>query len=241
MDRQLLWKEWTEHRWKMALGCVLLMGLAWIGLRTRVIPDEGIYAICIIIGAGLMPLFVAMGVTGTDQSENSLGFLLSLPVSSARVFKAKLLVATLVVLVPLLGSLVVCLLLSAGREFRVALLLWGYGVGIWFGLQLLIWTVAFGIRARSETGVATAGLLVVFFWALYMFVGETTIWGRAEQLFWTLTPLGLPAWLSNHDGSCPRGFRLLTFIITLSVQTATAAFLIRWSIQRLSLAYRRNS
>jgi len=42
MLRALLWKEWHEQRWRVALATVWLLGMSAIGLKTRILPDAAI-------------------------------------------------------------------------------------------------------------------------------------------------------------------------------------------------------
>jgi len=234
----------------MALGCVLLMGLSWIGLRSRIIPDEGVYAIAIILGSSLLPLLVAMGVIGTDRAENSLEYLLSLPVSASRILSAKLLVATAAILAPLLGSLLVCLLLSAGREMSVCNLFGAYSVGAWCAIHLLIWTVAFGVRAESESTVALWGFLVVVVWIAYglfvawvdyMLLWDTEIGGKLKGYACPAVPFGLATLFGGPRGSWPTRFQLLALITSINIHIVTSAALLWWSVRRLAPVGRKNS
>ena len=51
----LLWKEWHEQRWKLALACVMLMGYTAVALRTRVVPDFLVVASAVLFGSIMLP------------------------------------------------------------------------------------------------------------------------------------------------------------------------------------------
>ncbi len=63
MLKALFWKEWQEQRWRLALACIGLIGMTAIGLKTRVVPDEAIIMITLIISVFILPAFSGMGLT----------------------------------------------------------------------------------------------------------------------------------------------------------------------------------
>ena len=58
MIGKLIWKEWREQRWKLALGCVALTGFVLVGLRTRIVMDRMIIMMGGLVAAFALPIFV---------------------------------------------------------------------------------------------------------------------------------------------------------------------------------------
>src|SRR5512147_2569179 len=85
MIGSLLWKEWSEQRWKLLLGTAMLAGFTLIGLRTRLGPDIAFIAAGGILYAFVFPMFVAMDVIAGDRAEGGLGALLALPLPAWKV------------------------------------------------------------------------------------------------------------------------------------------------------------
>jgi len=234
MTRTLLWKEWRENRWKTAFGCVLLMGFAWIGLRSRILPDEGIFAIAILGGSLLLAVFSAAGVIAHDREEGSLPHLLAHPAPPNQILTAKLLIGYANISLPLAGAMAVCLLLAGGREFPLALTMWGFAMGFWIGLNVLIWATAFGFRQQTEGRAALAGVFVVTAWILYMSVLEFSVHHSLERWLWAPSPFGCFAWLDNLGAAAVWKTKTLQLLVYLVVQTGILVVLWRWTLSRLS-------
>ena len=56
--RQLIWKEWREQGWKLGFFSVVLAAFTFIGLRTRIVPDEEMLRIAVNPAAFLLPLLI---------------------------------------------------------------------------------------------------------------------------------------------------------------------------------------
>ena len=73
MIAKLIWKEWREHRWKLALGCVVLMGFTLIALQARMVRDEIVVVSSLLLG-GLVLLLVAPAAIANISSRPSCFF-----------------------------------------------------------------------------------------------------------------------------------------------------------------------
>src|SRR4051794_24144458 len=104
MFRSLVWKEWHEQRWRLWFGIALLATFTAIGLRTRIMPDEQIVVMTILVGGMLFPLMVAMGLVAPERAEGTIVRLLALPVPPWKVLAAKALVGAGVCAAPMLVS-----------------------------------------------------------------------------------------------------------------------------------------
>lgn len=233
MMRILFWKEWREQRWRLAFGSVLLAAFAAIGLRSRMIPDEGVFAIAILIGCFGLPLLTAMAVTGSERAEGSLDHLLALPVPAWKTLLVKLAVAALNCVGPLAAALAVSLVYARGREFSLSLTVWGFAAGMWMAVNLLVWTAALGVGQPNEARVGVAGLVVLALWSFYMFILEFSVWGSTERLLASPDPIEIFVWLDNFSGNLPFGRKALELALILSSQSLILVALFAWTLKRL--------
>ena len=72
MIRPLIWKEWQEQRWKLAFGCVLMLGYTAIGFRTRILRDIEIIISSLVLGSIFLPIFVSFGLVAAERSAGTL-------------------------------------------------------------------------------------------------------------------------------------------------------------------------
>ena len=88
----LAWKEWHEHKWKLASITAILWGVAalvlWFGDMARHVRAGD----CIGDRMCIIPLsvFVGLGAAANERSRNTLPFLQALPVPMWRAAIAKL-------------------------------------------------------------------------------------------------------------------------------------------------------
>lgn len=226
MIKPLIWKEWQEQRWKLALGCVLLMGYTAIGLKSRLLPDEVIIFFGSVFGAPLMSILVAMGLVAVERSDGTLDMLFALPIKSWKVFSVKTIAGALICVIPVLGSMIVALLVAAGRELNASDIVIPYLGGMAFGLVMFIWTVAFGIRQPSEARVALVSMAIFAGWALIIILSEALIKRPHDRWSLIITPFGL--FESTLDGA----YDLLPKVIT--VQLLLGICLVLWAAYRFS-------
>ena len=166
----LVWKEWREQRWKMAFGCALLAGFTFIGLRTRVMPDDVIVEFSMMIGGLLLPLIVSMGLIAPGRADGSLARLLALPVPAWHVLAAKAAVGLAVVAAPVLVAAALALLIAGGRELSAADLLGMYAITMGIALATFTWMTATSIRQPSEARAGLVGIAVFAAWSTLLFL-----------------------------------------------------------------------
>jgi hypothetical protein len=222
---KLMWKEWVEHRWKLALGLVILAGLEGVGLHARIVADELVLVLALAIGGFLWPLLVGMDLLAGDAETGTLGTLLSLPVGRWRVLGVKLAMGAAAILAPVLGAGVAALLLAGGREWGSWQIVRAHLGMAALALSVLVWMLAFGARQPSEARAALVGLGVLGAWALAGVLGS-----------WAMEHLGLPECLMVlHPATFmaaldpPKGRFLLT---VLAFQAPIAAALVWWMARR---------
>lgn len=163
MFRAILWKEWREQRWKLAFGCVLLMGTCAIGLKTRAMHADNLLVLVAMLGVLVLPLLTTIELVASDREERALGFLMALPYPAWRVFWVKAGVTLLNTLLPLLGAIALWFAVERRQsdfaELRM-LPIWSS----WIAASLVLWTAALGMRQPTEARVALVGIVVIVFW-----------------------------------------------------------------------------
>jgi hypothetical protein len=159
----LIWKEWHEQRWKLAFGCIVLVAMAFIGLRSRIMPDDTTMMWVCLIGI-LLPISYSTGLVPAERAEKSLESLLSLPVTPERILLAKTLLGVVMCVVPLAAAALVSVLVTQGREITESDMLAFYGRSILTSISLFLWMLTVTIYMPNETrgGLLAMGILVLW-------------------------------------------------------------------------------
>ena len=196
MWRSLVWKEWHEQRWRLGFGVFLLGTFTLIGLRTRIIPDEQIVALTIMVGGMLLPLMVAMGLVAPERAEGTIVRLLALPVPPWKVLAAKGVVGAAVCAAPVIVSGVLAALVAGDGEMSWPELVGLYAIAIGVTLSMFTWLTAAGVRQPSEARAGLVGIAIVVGWFLLMALGaamqaELLRDTDVEQWVAAVSPVGL--------------------------------------------------
>ena len=185
----LFWKEWHEQRWRMAFGCVLMSALPALGLMARVVPDEAVVTVAMLVGSVLLPIFAAMGLIAPERSERTLGSLLVLPVSSRTVLSVKVVVGLATCLAPLACATFVSLFMAGERELssdHILMLCQGSAV---FASLVLVWTLAFSVRQSTEARVGLVGMGVIVAWMMLTMFMNLFLFGVMGLREWVDMPI----------------------------------------------------
>jgi ABC-type transport system involved in multi-copper enzyme maturation permease subunit len=223
MIKALFWKEWCEQRWKLAYGCVILVGFTLIGLRSRLTPDEFIVIFASAGGSILMALLVGMGLIATEKSEGSLAMLLTLPVRPWKIFAVKMTMGMLVCVGPIASCMALSLVMAAGREMSASRIIVPYLGGIAFSTVILVWMVAFSIGQPSEARAGLVGIAVFMAWLFIIFLEEVFL-RPSTYLSLVITPFGI------FDGTLDRNYDILPKVIP--VQFVMGFCLVVWAAYR---------
>jgi len=231
MIAKLIWKEWVEQRWKLALCCVLLAGFTAVGLRARVVEDEMVLILAGVGGCLLLPIFVGMDLLAAERAEGSLAALLALPVQPWKVLAVKLLVGVGVIVGYMLAACATAFLVAGEREVTSGRLITIFLGCACFGIVLLIWMTAFGARQPSEARAAVAGMAVLTVWLIALFVYKPIAGGELMDT-WPVFfhPACILALIAERSTTRIAG--------AISVQLALAVVLFLWGARRLARAER---
>lgn len=245
--RSLLWREWHEHKWKLAslTAIMLAMQAAAIWgdpqLVTLGAPISGFFAII------PLAVFVAMGAAAGERTEGTLPFARSLPAKRSLLAAAKLAAGaatlfasiTLASLLPLVWLMALDWTGHAAHESPFkgagqfqALVFSGVGAaGV--AMSCFAWCAAVGVNRETEIRAGLSGAALLMIAVLF----------RALDAKFRLMPDAIPA--TRLLGWCneigPLGFTLLfdplvsPWRIAFS-QLAASAVLFAWFIHRYGRA-----
>jgi ABC-type transport system involved in multi-copper enzyme maturation permease subunit len=198
----LAWKEWHEHKWKLAAITTILLSVS-----AAVLFDSGetmFAASFVMLVYGIIPISMFMGAADAagESTRGTLQFTQSLPVSMRRVGFWKFALGLGTCALPILftiGSIVIWYLLRGQyddevtrglRQFIKGLykgLYWPLGIDykirIWIlnastvsltvAASLYIWTLAWGVNRRTEVRAGATALLVgLILWTFLIVVGQ---------------------------------------------------------------------
>jgi hypothetical protein len=209
----LAWKEWHEHKWKLAAAVGTLWSLAVVLiLYTHVRDAFGATVSLVIVGLVPFTIFVGLVAASGERARRTIPFLQSLPVPMWRVAVVKIAIAilTLVSAIVLTASFFyVCTLTrsyfaqsqSPGAANPQSL------TGSWpldailicstVVASILIWVAATGVNRKDEISAAAASLVVITVWFFAIGFGSYLLFRNQQQPRWLEAAMlaATPAWI----------------------------------------------
>jgi hypothetical protein len=178
----LIWKEWHEHKWKLASIIGVLLGVT--GLSMLLVEEDKFDVAAGILLPCLVPLalFVGLSVAASERARGSLPFMQALPISMWRVGLVKFLMGLATAVVPaILAVLSLCvwrhLLDVFGVYYQKRFLEGGAGAihsGIWYldvvifytliAASLYVWSAAIGVNRKDEISAGAVALAGIVGW-----------------------------------------------------------------------------
>ena len=228
----LLWKEWHEQRSKLGFGCLMLMSITAIALKTRLMPDVSVVWLGIFIGSFVLPLMAAMGVVAAERADRTLDRLISLPVRPWRLMAVKTLAGAVSCAAPLIGAALVTVFVAGNREIASEHILTMYCFGIGSAVVLFMWTLALGIGQPSEGRVGLVGLGVLGSLGVWLMKLDVAKISHGNWEIWSANPLSWMLWVdaSGIDR------RAMPYLPTMAlVQLLICAGLWSWATARLTV------
>ena len=241
--RSLLWREWHEHKWKLASLAAIMLSMEAVAIwgdPQFVTLDAPVSA---FFGVAPLAIFVAMGSAAGERTAGTLAFARSLPANRSLLAASKLTagVATLLASIALASLLPLVWLVifqwkgSAIHEspfkgfgpFESLVLSGLLAAGV--AASCFAWAVALGVNKASEirAGLSGAGLLLVavLFRALdakFRLMPEPTFASRLLRSLNEIGPLGLTLLLEP----------LASPLRVVALQLAAWASLTAWTLRR---------
>jgi hypothetical protein len=225
----LLWKEWTEHRWKLAFGTVMLASFGGARFAWGAISDRELIILVMGVGCLVLSVLNAMGTFAEEHSEGTTLFLAARPIAVGRVFLGKWMVGWINTVVPLLGcglTLGVWFGSSPDSGRVVRDLVPGTVAMTWIATLLYSLTCCVTLRRGGPAGVALTGLFWVGAICLHATLSETLrphashasplqVLGFFINPMMALAMISPPSWLKN--ASLPAATGMVEQVALLAV------------------------
>jgi ABC-type transport system involved in multi-copper enzyme maturation permease subunit len=211
--RSLLWKEWREHRWKLAALVVMFVGVPVLCSLRHADNFFSVVSISFFLLIPISAMFLAMSIAAGEEARGTIHFLRSLPLAMSRQGAAKLLLAMLTVVTPVVLTVVVAWiwshfvdgrLLQQALNFDKQLYKAPWGIENWFlaravsgslaGISILIWVAAAGVNRADEV---RGGVVGVF--------GALAVWAALLWLGMVVGRNGFPQWWHLLVAAAPGG------------------------------------
>ncbi len=208
--QSLLWKEWHEHKWKLAALTAIFLAFPVVMLVVK--PEDffdfhtGFLPFYVVLAGG----FLGMSVAAGENGHGTTSFLRSLPGPMWQPALVKLLVAAVTAVVPLLLS---AILLYVAAKFRPTffekidvelLVLFEPACSALAVLSLLVWMAAIGANCRDEVRAGAVGTLVVL--VVFGIVAGIL---DATQSNTVMEDEQLDTWFQAISATLPGGFSFL--------------------------------
>jgi len=249
--QSLAWKEWHEHKWKLASLTAIVVGVSSIGYYDRTV--FGVTALIAIFCIAPLAVFVGAGEATGERARGTLAFTQALPVPKWKIALIKLVAGALTSTVPLLINLAVIVLLyflyqfalvepaarltfPMARDFgAMSLSKWlclNAMAGILVTLSLFLWAAVIGVRCKDEISASAWTLLtIVVWWTTVVMVPTVFDWqlGPSEEWFMPLVAAVSPGgWLPYMSAADDYNLSLWsTLTVAISVQLGFAAIFLR--------------
>ncbi|NOY41500.1 MAG: hypothetical protein GXP26_06655 [Planctomycetes bacterium] len=181
----LLWKEWHEHKWKLAA----LMMVSFIVVATHYSNSYNAQTMGVAVFGLLVPYcvlagtFLGMSTAGRESGRKTLTFLQSLPVPMWRPGIAKLSMAILTAVLPVIALGAFCMWWISGEGMADMFSFEGqvWRATDWVAIttivsvlgvtSLLLWMAAAGANQSDEIRAGAVGFLVIsFVWLVIAYI-----------------------------------------------------------------------
>lgn len=197
--QSLAWKEWHEHKWRLAALTAILCGLMLFSLNDSDKNRDvfgGVMAMALLVVAPLA-IFVGAGTAASERSRGTLAFLQALPVPMWRVALHKLAFGLLTVAVPAVCLMAVVFVWTQALEAleipfypplhnaasRTSIWTTGHWITDWgavlvtLSASVYLWTTAAGARRGDEVSAGAFGLLTMVGWWIVLLLAASIING----------------------------------------------------------------
>jgi hypothetical protein len=177
--QSLAWKEWHEHKWKLASVMAILLCCIAVSFKSSNSQHFELFTIAILLPMIPLSMLMAASSATSERSRGTLPFLLSLPISPRRVAVTRLISGLSTCLLPVLIAIGLIYIWHLswdwlGIDYRMPsergmqgpfnftnwFVATFTGVAIWV-LSMFLWTAASGVNRADEVSAAAVALAVI--------------------------------------------------------------------------------
>lgn len=194
----LAWKEWHEHKWKLAAVTAILLSVLTLCYRDDEATIFSAGVIVLVYGMVPISLFLAASDAGGESTRGTLRFTQALPVSMPHVAAWKIALGLVTCIAPILITIgaILAWYLAWGRFdadvnrdlmntlknlYRPAgidhdITVWLYGattIAVTATASVYIWALALGVNQRNEVRAGAVALLTgVLIWMVFIAIAQ---------------------------------------------------------------------
>ena len=199
----LAWKEWHEHKWKLAAIVAVLVGVSSsVSLLATDGDRFGLAVGMLFLCTFPLAFFLGLGAAASERARGTLPFLHSLPVPLWRIALTKLVAGLLTIVVSVALTMVTFPVWQLVFDLfgvrygpslpELANSVANLGTGSWYldfilafatlGASVFLWSAATGVNRKDEVSAGAMALAVTVGWYLVLFaVGYAIIpWGKSD-------------------------------------------------------------
>lgn len=262
--QSLAWKEWHEHKWKLAALTAILLCCIAVAFKSQNSQHFSLFAVAILLPMIPLSLVIATTSATSERSRGTLPFLLALPTSPKQIAKAKLLSGLGTCLLPVLfvlGLIYVWYMCWDwfGLDYQMPNsnqgMLGPFGFSNWYlatitvvaiwVLSMFLWTAASGVNRADEVSAAAVALSVIAgLWIAVAGVvawSDLLPWARSDRLAAQLAALGLailPGGFAQAQWLPEMG--ISTYLMACTLFVAVHGGLATWFIARFGRSPEQN-
>jgi hypothetical protein len=185
----LAWKEWHEHKWKLAAMLATLWGVTSLVIWQERAPDRfGLAFGMLFLCSVPMAVFIGLSAAANERSRRTMPFLQALPVPMWRVATVKLVCGFLTIFAAVVATIALFLIWEwifdqTGINYRSPTEegIPVYSTGVWpidavlyfvpLIASLFVWSAATGVNRRDEVAAGVVALVaIVGAWGLLFVV-----------------------------------------------------------------------
>ena len=250
----LIWKEWHEHKWKLASIVVILLGVTALAMASSERDRFGLAYSMMFLCIVPLSIFIGLGTAAGERSRGTLPFLQSLPVSMRHVALTQLVAGLMTVVFPVVLAVFGFFLWRLGLDnFGVAYRdlskmmvedMSPVRLGNWYlnaavicggiGGSLFLWSAATGVNRKDEISAGAKALSIMIGWSAFLaFVVWTFAGDVVTPLFSWLVTISLS--LAPGAAALFIGARELTqtqFVLAAWITAVVHVLLAAFYVQR---------
>ncbi|HVX63935.1 MAG TPA: hypothetical protein VHC19_25150 [Pirellulales bacterium] len=227
--RSLIWREWHEHKWKLAALTVIMLSVQIAVILEDHNLDIPVVMIWVLCG-GPGAFFIGLHAASGERSGRTLAFVRGLPVSIRRAAIAKLALGAMTSVAPVLAAVLLTIgwaviwpasggRIALGRAAMFTdqaglladLLLIGLAAAA-FSLSLFLWTALAAMNQSTELRAAAVGSAALVGWLLVIvviaFLGR--LGGPSSSLVWKYAMAATPIGALSSTGLVIPVWRIVT-------------------------------
>lgn len=247
----LIWKEWHEHKWKLASIAAVLWCVVAVSMFSSDNDTFGLASGMVMMCMVPLAVFVGLSSAASERSRNTLPFMQSLPVPMWHLALTKLVLGLITVVLPVLLAIASCYvwqrlfdLLRADYELSKPIV--GQPItgkyfldaaifGATVAASMYIWAAATGVNRKDEVSAAAVALSLMIGWPaiLWLLFWLASIQSIRDLEAWPFLAgfASVPGGIAEIIAESPH-LHFVQVVLGISVAVATHSLLATFYVRR---------